>query len=72
MAYIPYQSLDAIPESDRVNDRDNIIQVHGIHSRVMKLHYELYVELMHRRGPLTRVQRETVATVVSSINECHY
>ncbi len=72
MAFIPLHPDDAIPEEDRVPDRDNIILVHGIHSRVMRQHYDLYLELMRGRGPLTRTQREMIAVVVSAMNACHY
>ena len=72
MAFISYVSEEDIPERDRVRDRDSIIQIHSVHSRTMKHHYELYKELMHGRGPLTRVQREIIAVVVSVMNECHY
>ncbi|MBD3297500.1 MAG: hypothetical protein GF341_02515 [candidate division Zixibacteria bacterium] len=72
MAYISYLNDDQIPEADRVPDRDNIIRIHGIHSRTMTHHYGLYRELMAGRSPLTRVQREMIAVVVSAINECHY
>ncbi len=72
MAFIQYVPEAQIPSADRVTDRDNIIQIHGIHSRVMKQHYELYVELMCGRGPLSRVQREMIAVVVSVANRCHY
>jgi len=51
---------------------DNILRIHGVHSRVMRLHYDLYIELMRRPGPLTRVQREMLATAVSAANGCHY
>jgi hypothetical protein len=72
MAYIPYHPEDQIPEADRVSDRDNIIRIHAVHSRVMCQHYDLYVELMRGPGPLTRIQRELIAVVVSTINACHY
>jgi len=72
MASIPFVPDDAIPTSDRVDDEDYIVRVHGVHSRVMRLHYDLYIELMRRPGPLTRVQREMLAVVVSAINGCHY
>lgn len=72
MAFIKYLSPDDLPESDRVPDDDNILRIHSVHSRVLKLHYDLYVELMHRPGPLTRVQREMIGTTVSSINGCEY
>lgn len=72
MAHITY-ALDAvIPEADRVPDNDNILQVHRVHPTVMRQHYELYVQLMHRPGPLTRFQREAMAVHVSALNHCHY
>ena len=72
MAFISYLPKDEIPTEDQVSDDDNIIQIHGVHSRVLKLHYDLYIELMHRPGPLSRVQREMIGTVVSSLNGCVY
>jgi len=72
MAFIQYVPEDQIPAEDRVSDTDNILRIHGVHSRLMRRHYDLYVELMHRRGPLSRVQRELVAVVVSATNGCHY
>jgi len=72
MAHIPYLDDDAIPEEDRVDDTDHILRIHGVHSRVMGLHYDLYVELMRRPGPLSRLQREMLATAVSAANHCHY
>jgi alkylhydroperoxidase family enzyme len=72
MAFIPYANPDDIPAVDRVPDRDNILRIHGLHPRTMRLHYELYRELMHGPGPLTRVQREMIAVAVSAANECHY
>ncbi len=72
MAFVRYVSPAEIPEHDRVDDTDNILRIHGIHSRVMRLHYDLYIELMHGPGPLTRVQRELIATAVSALNQCHY
>ncbi len=72
MAFVRYVSPAEIPEHDLVDDTDNILRVHGIHSRVMRLHYDLYIELMHGPGPLTRVQRELIATAVSALNQCHY
>jgi hypothetical protein len=72
VAYIEYLADTVIPDADRVRDRDNILRVHSVHSRVMRLHYELYRELMHRPGPLSREQREKIAVTVSARNECHY
>ena len=72
MAYIPYVPELDVPERDRVKDRDNIIQIHGVHPRVMRQHYDLYIEVMRRPSPLSRKQREMVAVVVSAVNGCRY
>jgi alkylhydroperoxidase family enzyme len=72
MAFIRYVPDDEIPDADRVPDRDHILRIHGIHPRTMRDHYQLYLELMHRPGPLTRAQREMVAVAVSAANRCHY
>ena len=72
MAFIAYVPDEQIPESDRVPDRDNILRIHGVHSRVMRLHYDLYVEVMRGPSPLSRVQREMLAVAVSAANRCHY
>jgi alkylhydroperoxidase family enzyme len=72
MAFIDYVPEEQIPEEDRVADRDNIIQIHGVHSRTLRQHYELYRDLMYAKGPLSRVQREMIAVVVSAANDCHY
>ncbi len=72
MAFIDYVPEERIDPEDRVADRDNILRVHGVHARVMRQHYDLYRELMYGPGPLTRIQREMVAVVVSAANACHY
>ncbi len=72
MAYIRFLSQNEIPEKNRVNDLDNIIQIHGIHSQVMKHHYDMYLTLMRKRSPLSRIQREEIAVVVSTVNACRY
>ncbi len=72
MAFIEYADPSVIPEEDRVSDTDNIIRIHGVHSRTTPLHYGLYRELMYGKGPLTRIQREMIAVTVSALNGCHY
>ena len=72
MAFIKYVDEETIPAVDRVPDHDNILRIHGVHSRTMRFHYDLYRDLMYRRGPLSRVQREMIAVVVSALNQCHY
>lgn len=72
MAFISYARDEVIPAGDVVADTDNILQIHRIHPAVMRQHWELYRQLMHRSGPLTRFQREIMAVHVSAINHCHY
>jgi alkylhydroperoxidase family enzyme len=72
MAFIRYVKPDEIPPEDRVPDQDNILRIQGVHARLMRLHYDLYRELMHGPGPLSRVQREMIAVRVSAANGCHY
>ena len=72
MAFIDYVTGEMIPPADRVPDQDNIIQIHGVHSRTMRQHYDLYKELMYGKGPLSRIQREMIAVVVSGENRCRY
>lgn len=71
MAWIRYDDA-GIAEAHRVPDDDNIIRIHGVHSAVLKQHYDLYVELMRGPGPLSRIQREMIAVAVSAANDCHY
>jgi alkylhydroperoxidase family enzyme len=72
MAFIRYLTDEELPAADRVPDSDHILQIHGVHPQVMRQHYELYLELMHRAGPLTRRQRELMAVRVSALNACGY
>ena len=72
MAHIRYADESDIPESDRVPDDDNILRIHGVNSRVMKNHYNLYRSLMIAKGPLGPSQREMIAVVVSVANVCRY
>ena len=72
MAFIPYIDESELSAGERVADPDNILQIHRIHPLVMRLHHDLYLELMHRPGPLTRRQREAIAVRVSALNRCHY
>lgn len=72
MAFIAYIPPERLAEAERVSDPDHIIQIHSVHPATMRHHYDLYVELMHRRGPLSRIQREMIAVTVSALNHCHY
>jgi alkylhydroperoxidase family enzyme len=72
MAFIKYVPPDTLAADARVDDPDNIIQIHSVHPAVMRQHYELYLQLMHRPGPLSRRRREILAVRISAINKCRY
>ncbi|MFH1680386.1 MAG: carboxymuconolactone decarboxylase family protein [Candidatus Eisenbacteria bacterium] len=72
MAFIRYPVDLEMPAASRVPDEDNILRIHGVHAEVMRLHYDLYRELMFLPGPLTRPQREMLAVRVSALNRCRY
>lgn len=42
MAFIRYIPAEVLAPNDRVDDADNIIQIHAVHPAVMRQHYELY------------------------------
>lgn len=50
----------------------NIVRVMSLNAPVMRDSMALYLSLMHGPSPLTRAQRELIATVVSSEVGCHY
>ena len=72
MAFIEYVAPERLAAADRVADPDNIIQIHAVHPAVMRQHWELYKELMHRPGPLSRRERELLGVRISALNGCHY
>ena len=81
MAYVRYVSpLDGSPELGALYERyagrdgvlDNILRIHSLNPPSMEHHYELYRHLMQGPSPLTRVQREMIAVVVSAVNDCFY
>lgn len=51
---------------------DAIIKLHSHNPGALEAHLRLYVEAMHKPGPLSRLERELIAVVVSRINKCHY
>lgn len=51
---------------------DNILRVHSLNPPSMRDHARLYEHLMRGVSPLTVVQREMLALVVSSENQCFY
>lgn len=81
MAHIPYTPRSgAGPELSALHARyadasgkvDNILRIHSLNPPSMEHHYRLYRHLMTGRSPLSRVQREMIAVVVSAENDCFY
>ena len=51
----------------------NIVRLFSVRPKSMRAFVELYKVVMHDEdSPLSRAQREMIATVVSKVNECHY
>lgn len=51
----------------------NIVKLFSVRPKSMHAFVELYKIVMHDPDcPLSRMQREMIATVVSKMNECHY
>jgi alkylhydroperoxidase family enzyme len=50
----------------------HIYQACSLHPAAIAAHAQLYRTLMFGPSPLSRTQRELVATVVSKDNGCHY
>ena len=50
----------------------NILAVSAVNPRALEDHVRLYRGLMFGPSPLSRLERELVATVVSHANACHY
>ncbi len=59
----------ADPKTGRV---DHIMAVHSINPRSLAAHDALYRSAMTGTATLRKVDRELIALVVSTINECHY
>ncbi len=50
----------------------NIVRIAGLNPKAMEKHIDFYRAIMFGKSPLSRDQREMIATVVSAINKCHY
>jgi alkylhydroperoxidase family enzyme len=58
---------------DRLGNRvANILKVHSLFPGSLETHLQYYKTIMFGKSPLTRAEREMIATTVSSVNECHY
>ena len=51
---------------------DNVMKVHGLNPESLRTHFEMYVAALHKPSPLSRAEREMVATEVSRLNGCEY
>ena len=51
---------------------DNILKIHSLNPESLAAHVKLYRTLMYGKSPLRRTDREMIAVVVSTINQCHY
>jgi uncharacterized peroxidase-related enzyme len=50
----------------------NIMRVQSLAPEAMSHHMDLYLEIMFRKGGLSRAEREMIAVVVSVANGCEY
>ena len=50
----------------------NIVHIMSLNPRVMEASIRFYAVLMMGRSPLSRAQRELLATVTSAELDCHY
>jgi alkylhydroperoxidase family enzyme len=58
---------------DRAGRVYNVLRVQSPRPHILAASTRLYTEIMHSpRSPLSRAQREMIATAVSRANECHY
>jgi hypothetical protein len=51
---------------------DHILEIHTLHPQSLIDHYALYRTSMFGPSPLTRMEREAIAVVVSATNDCFY
>lgn len=64
--------LYARERDPRTKEVDHILRVHSLHPRTLDDHARMYHTIMHGESGVTRTEREIVAVVVSTINECDY
>ena len=50
----------------------NIVSIMGLNPHAMRDSMRFYKKIMFGESPLSRSQREMLATVVSSVNNCTY
>ena len=57
---------------EKSGDVDHIMKIHSLHPKSLIDHLHLYKTLMQGDSPLSRIQREMIGVVASSINRCEY
>ena len=67
--FLKKQFDDAMKRSGRIW---NVVRIMSPNPRVMDANMKLYGALMHGDSPLTRMQRELLATVTSAELNCRY
>ncbi len=50
----------------------NILRIQSLNPTVLQSSMTIYIDIMRKGSPLSRAQREMLATVVSRANDCHY
>lgn len=76
--YIPYENASEGLKNiyskygGKTKTPANIIRISGSNPPSMQAHIDLYRSIMFQKSDISRHQREMIAVVVSSINECHY
>ena len=58
--------------AERAGKVFNIVKAMSLRPEVLSRSIELYREVMFGPSPLSRQERELLAVVVSSANDCHY
>ena len=51
---------------------DHILKIHSLNPPSLLAHHDFYRTVMRGKSPLSRIQREMIAVVVSAVNRCHY
>jgi alkylhydroperoxidase family enzyme len=63
---------EAYERISRGRPLDHILEIHTLHPQSLLDHYALYRTSMFGPSPLSRVERESIAVVVSASNDCFY
>ncbi len=51
---------------------DNILKIHSLNPASLLAHFDLYKTLMRGNSDLSRIRRELIAVVASTLNGCEY